>query len=99
MRRLFWVALGAAAGVAVARQVRKKAEAFTANGIGQSVARLAESMKAFAEDVRAGMAEREHELTAALQADVPADREVFRPLVGGADRRYDDDGHREWGRH
>jgi hypothetical protein len=97
MRRLFWFALGAAAGVVVARQVRKKAEAFTSNGVGRSVARLTDSMKAFAEDVRAGMAEREYELSAVLHADGPPDREAFGQLVGNVDRRYGDDGHREWG--
>ena len=96
MRRLFWVALGAAAGVVAARQVRKKVEAITPNGIGRSMARLTDNVKAFAEDVRAGMAEREHELSAVLHADVPADQ--FGELAGGADRRYEDDGHREWGR-
>ena len=81
MRRLFWVALGAAAGVAIVRQVTKKAEALTPSGIGRSVSRLGDTFRAFAEDVRAGMAEREQELEAALHDERVANSEVVRHLV------------------
>jgi len=84
MRRLFWVALGAAVGVVVARQVRKKAQAFTPSGIGRSLAGLGDSVRAFADDVRAGMAEREYELSTALYEDKGAGPEAQRqPLADG----------------
>lgn len=67
MRRLFWtglgVGLGAAAGVLVARRLRRTADAFTPSSMaGAAMGRL----KAFADDVREGMAEREQELHDAL---------------------------------
>jgi|RhiMetdeSRZDD1v2_1073273.scaffolds.fasta_scaffold264508_2 hypothetical protein len=86
MRRLFWVALGAAAGVAIVRQVNKKAQAFTPSGIGRSVAGLGDSLQAFAEDVRAGMAERESELEAAMHDDKGADPETLRHLLSDEER-------------
>ncbi len=67
MRRLFWVALGAAAGVAAVRTITKKAEAYTPKGIARSVAGIGDSVRGFVDDVRAGMAEREVELAAAMQ--------------------------------
>lgn len=67
MRRLFWVALGAAAGVAAVRTLAKKAQAYTPKGIARSVAGIGDSVRGFVDDVRAGMAEREVELAAAMQ--------------------------------
>jgi hypothetical protein len=96
MRRLFWVALGAAAGVVIVRQVQKKAQAFTPSGIGRSVAGLGDSVRAFAEDVRAGMAEREHELSAAMHQDQGADLEAQRRLL--MDMERDDRDPRQVGR-
>jgi hypothetical protein len=96
MRRLFWVALGAAAGVVIVRQVQKKAQAFTPSGIGRSVAGLGDSVRAFAEDVRAGMAEREHELSAAMHQDRGADPEAQRRLLSDMER--DDRDPRQVGR-
>jgi len=81
MRRLFWVALGAAAGVVIVRLVKKQAQAFTPSGIGRSLSGLGDSVKAFAEDVRAGMAEREYELSAALHDDKGGDPETLRHLL------------------
>ena len=90
MRRLFWVALGAAAGVVVVRLVQKKAQAFTPSGIGRSLAGLGDSVRAFAEDVRAGMAEREYELSAALHEDKGGEPETLRHLLGDAEREDED---------
>jgi Family of unknown function (DUF6167) len=81
MRRLFWVALGAAAGVAIVRQVTKKAEAFTPSGIGRNLSGLGDRIRAFTEDVREGMAEREQELAAALQDEQGQDPEALRRLM------------------
>jgi hypothetical protein len=84
MRRLFWAALGAAVGVAMVRQVTKTAKAFTPSGIGRNIGRnlgeLGDQFKEFAEDVRAGMAEREHELAAALRDNQRADQTTLEQL-------------------
>lgn len=69
MRRLFWVALGATAGVLIVRKVTKTAQAYSPEGIGRSVSSLAEGLREMAEVVREGMAEREQELRVALGVD------------------------------
>jgi hypothetical protein len=66
MRRLFWVALGATAGVYVMRKVTKTAEQFTPQGLASSIAGLGDAIRDFADSVTAGMAEREIELREAL---------------------------------
>jgi len=73
MRRLFWVALGATAGVLVVRKVSRAAQAYTPSGMAQGVSGglsdLAEGLREMAEAVRDGMAERETELRYALGID------------------------------
>jgi len=69
MRRLFWVALGATAGVLVVRKVNKVAEAYTPEGVGRSLGQLADALRDAADVVREGMAEREAELRVALGVD------------------------------
>lgn len=66
MRRLFWVALGATVGVIVVRRVSRAAQAYTPEGIGRSLTAAVDSLRDLADDVRAGMAEREQELRVAL---------------------------------
>lgn len=70
MRRVFYIALGATAGVLIVRKLTQTAQRFTpegmAEGLGQAGGRLADSIAAFAAEVRAGMAEREVELREAL---------------------------------
>ena len=70
MRRLFWIALGAAAGVLVARKITKSARSLTPGGaadrISGAVRELGQAFREFSEDVRAGMAERDIELREAL---------------------------------
>lgn len=70
MRRLFWLGIGAAVGVLVVRKLTKTAQAFTPQGMsrsfGSSLGHLGDAFSAFADEVRAGMAEREAELLAAL---------------------------------
>jgi hypothetical protein len=95
MRRLFWVALGAAAGVVAVRLVKKNAQAFTPSGIGRSLAGLGDSVRAFAEDVRAGMAEREYELSAALHDDKGGE-ETLRHLLDDGEREDRDPGQVGW---
>jgi uncharacterized membrane protein len=69
VRRLFWVALGATAGVLVVRRLSRTAQAYTPQGIGASLASAADSLRDMAEVVREGMAEREQELRVALGVD------------------------------
>src|SRR3954469_47444 len=73
MRRVFWIALGATAGVLVVRKVTKTARSLTPAGMSESLSgalgNLGESIREFAGEVRAGMAEREDELRGALGLD------------------------------
>ena len=70
MKRLFYVALGATAGVLIVRRVTKVAEAFTPAGMsesmGSAVTRVADAVADFLDDLRVGMAEREAELRESL---------------------------------
>jgi hypothetical protein len=66
MRRLFWVAVGAAAGVYAVRKVQKTLHAYSPSGLAERAGGLGQGVKAFAEEVRAGMADREAELREAL---------------------------------
>ncbi|WP_374205748.1 hypothetical protein [Crossiella sp. S99.2] len=66
MRRLFWLGLGVAAGVAIARKATATTKQLTPAGIaenlGDAVRELAGAVGSFGADVRAGMTEREDEL-------------------------------------
>lgn len=66
MRRLFWLGIGLAVGVVVVRKVTRTAQSYTPTGIASSVTEsaggLVESLRSFVEDVRVGMAEREHQI-------------------------------------
>ena len=62
MRRGFWFVAGAGAGVYVMVRARRAAETFTPDGLRDRVAGLGVGAHLFAEEVRAGMAERETEL-------------------------------------
>jgi Family of unknown function (DUF6167) len=66
MRRLFWTALGAAAGIFMMRKVTKAVEAYTPAGLGRSAAGIGEGLRELSAAIREGMAEREEELRAAL---------------------------------
>lgn len=73
MRRLFWVGVGAAAGILIARTLSRKARALTPAGMGENLARSFEGIRAlareFVEDVLDAAAAREHELMAELDHD------------------------------
>jgi hypothetical protein len=66
---MFWLALGATAGVLVVRKVTRTAKAFTPAGLAESAGGLGESVRAFADEVRLGMVQREAELRDALGID------------------------------
>jgi hypothetical protein len=69
MARLFWAALGAAAGVYAVRKVGKAAQAYTPAGMADGLSDFGEGLRELAAAVREGMAEREGELRLALGID------------------------------
>jgi hypothetical protein len=75
VRRLFWVSMGATAGVLVFRKVTATAKELTPAGIADRVSvsggGLLDSVKEFFEDVRERAHDREEELNVALGIDVP----------------------------
>ena len=70
MRRLFWVAVGAAAGIYAVRKVQKTIHAYSPSGLAERAGGVGESLRGFADEVRTGMAHREAELREALGMDV-----------------------------
>jgi hypothetical protein len=72
-RRLFYITLGAVAGVLVVRRLTQAAQRFTPAGVQESMTGalggLSESIREFGELVREGMAEREAELRVSLGLD------------------------------
>ena len=70
MRRGFWFAAGAGVGVYAMIRARRAAEAFTPDGLRDRVAGLGVGAHLFADEVRAGMTERESELRERLGLSV-----------------------------
>ncbi len=66
MRRLFWVAVGATAGVFVAYKVTRTAQRYKPAALAQRAGGVGEAVRGFTADVREGMAAREAELKYAL---------------------------------
>jgi hypothetical protein len=66
VRRVFWMALGATVAVIVVRRVSRALDAASPEGIGRSLSAAVDALRDLADDVRAGMAEREQELRVAL---------------------------------
>lgn len=66
MKRLFWLGLGVATGVALSRKAthtaRQATPAGLASNLGDAVGELAGAIGSFGADVRAGMSDREQEL-------------------------------------
>jgi hypothetical protein len=73
MKRLFWLGVGVAVGALVVRKVLKTADSYSPQGLADSargsLGDLVDSVREFAEDVRAAMAEREDDLLAALATE------------------------------
>jgi hypothetical protein len=71
MSRLFWLGVGMVAGVAVTRKVGRTARQATpaglAGNVSEAISELAGAIGTFGADIRAGMAERERELTETVQ--------------------------------
>ena len=69
-RRLFYIALGATAGVLLVRKLTQTAERLAPrNALPGALGNLADAIRGFGEDVREGMAEREAELREGLGLD------------------------------
>ena len=84
MRRLFWLGVGVAVGVVVARQVTRTMRAYSPAGVaGQarnSAAGLIGTVRDFVADVRDGMAEREEQIHSAFEQGVSLD-EIERDTI------------------
>jgi hypothetical protein len=69
-RRLFYIALGATAGVLIVRKLTATAEKLAPNtAIPGALGSLADAIRDFGQNVREGMAEREAELRTGLGLD------------------------------
>jgi cephalosporin hydroxylase len=66
MRRLFWMGVGAAAGVYAVRKVQKILHSYSPSGLAERAEGVGASLRYFADEVRAGMTARELELRDAL---------------------------------
>ncbi len=76
MRRLFWVAVGATAGVFVAYKVTRTAQRYKPAALTERVGGMAGAVRGFGADLREGMTVREAELQHALgltESGVPAE--------------------------
>jgi hypothetical protein len=70
-KRLFWLGVGVAVGVVVSRKAgqaaRQATPAGVAGNLGDALGELAGALGTFGADIRAGMAEREQELTETVE--------------------------------
>ncbi|WP_158892124.1 hypothetical protein [Amycolatopsis anabasis] len=87
MKRLFWLGVGVAAGVALSRKAsetaRQASPAGLASNLGDAVRELAGAVGSFGAEVRAGMNEREQELQ-----DMVEQRSGVSPAPRAADGRH-----------
>jgi hypothetical protein len=88
VKRLFWLGVGVAAGVALSRKAKETAKQATPAGIagnlGEAIGELASAIGAFGADVRAGMSEREEELSEVVEQRSGVSP-VARRALGGRD--------------
>jgi hypothetical protein len=77
MKRVFWVALGASAGVLLVVQGKKVLRRFTPAALADSASAVPEAVtgriREFADEIRLAAADREFELYQALGVDLPDD--------------------------
>jgi hypothetical protein len=85
MKRLFWLGVGVAAGVVLSRKASQTAKQATPAGLacslGGAIGELAGALGTFGADIRAGMAERERELTETVEQRTginPTPRQAWR---------------------
>jgi hypothetical protein len=72
MRRLFWVAVGAAAGIYAVRKAQQTLHAYSPGGLAERATGVGASWQAFTDEVRRNAAQREAQLREALGME-PAD--------------------------
>jgi hypothetical protein len=76
MKRLFYLAVGAGVGAAAVKRISRAAQKLTPRGLagsaGGAISGAGGSLRAFIDEVRLGMAEREIELHEALVGEPPA---------------------------
>jgi hypothetical protein len=83
MNRSFWFVAGAGAGVYAMVKARRAAETFTPEGIRDRMAGLGLGAHLFAEEVRAGMTEKETELRERLGLALDGPREIAHSPASG----------------
>ena len=76
MSRTLWFVAGAASGAYALIKARRTAQKFSPDGIGARVAAVGVGARMFADEVAAGMSQREQELRAELLGPTPS-----RPLL------------------
>jgi hypothetical protein len=69
VKRLFWLALGASAGVLAVRRLTQSAKRWTPEGLSQRAGALGGQVSGLLDEVRAYAEEREAELRDALELD------------------------------
>ncbi|MCW0212870.1 MAG: hypothetical protein OJJ54_05895 [Pseudonocardia sp.] len=95
MKRLFWLGVGAAAGVYVSRRVTETKQRLTPQSLGADLAdglrELGAGLGAFGAEVRAGMTAREQELTDLVErrtgAVLPTYSEAVSDVPANSDAR------------
>ena len=92
MKRLFWLGVGVATGVALSRKAKETARQATPAGIagnlGEAMRELAGAIGSFGADIRAGMVEREEELSEVVEQRSGVSP-VARHALGARDTRGD----------
>lgn len=68
-KRLFWLLFGLVLGVWVVTRLRSRARQLSPAGVSNAVDKLADAVRDFGDEVRAGMDQREAELRDALGLD------------------------------
>jgi Family of unknown function (DUF6167) len=71
MKRAFWFAAGAGAGVYAMTKARRVAEIFTPEGLADHLAGLSLGLRLFGDEVRAGMVEKENDVRQRLGVRLP----------------------------
>jgi len=94
MSRALWFAAGAASGVYGLVKVRRTAQALTPDGVGARVAAWQVGVRAFGDEVRAGMVERETQLRDQLRLGATGSRQIENPPSGRKRAESSPDGHR-----
>lgn len=69
MGRVFWFAAGAAATVYVRTRLRRAVDRVTPHGLADQVSAARAGLRLFADEVQAGMADRERQLRESLGVD------------------------------